>query len=568
MKYIPKYKPNQLITGSGNTAIITGWTDKFAVESEIKKDPFWENKDSEDDCKKDPKDDYGVIGNLFSPTRGISILLRNLILNPQITNIIILNATEKDDVSGSCRCLYDFFVNGFSEGETENSKQCWVIISEITGYIDFNIPREVLNQLRAKVKFIYCRTLENAILALISAAEADPKPEPWGEPQDFPEDDVVSEKILPGPRYGHRIEAKTIAEGWVKLLYRIRSTGTLRPTGYDGLWQELIDLVCIVTDEPEEFYFPQPNYLPVDAEYIEKYIPQILEDAPYQLGTKYSYAQRLRSWFGRDQIEEVIKKLIAEIDSASAVMNLWDSGSGNEIIVDMTESKMILDLISSNSVTRFGRNPNDSDHQHGGSPCLNHIWVRVVDNELSLTATFRSNDMFSAWPANAMGLRALQRYIRDEINNRADFELELGPLITISQSAHIYDDCFENVDHLIKNQYKKICAVRNFDDPAGSFVISLCENKIHVEHISPGSGEAVDFYSGMTTKALYQRISERNPWMQVEHAMYLGTELQKAEYCRQKRLPFTQDRSITFIANKGKQSKPVNPIEVSSEEDN
>jgi len=49
------------------------------------------------------------------------------------------------------------------------------------------------------------------------------------------------------------------------------------------------------------------------------------------------------------------------------------------------------------------------------SPCLNHIWVRVVNNELSLTATFRSNDMFSAWPANAMGLRALQQYILDAI---------------------------------------------------------------------------------------------------------------------------------------------------------
>jgi hypothetical protein len=29
----------------------------------------------------------------------------------------------------------------------------------------------------------------------------------------------------------------------------------------------------------------------------------------------------------------------------------------------------------------------------------------IVNEELSLTAVFRSNDMFSAWPANAMGLR-------------------------------------------------------------------------------------------------------------------------------------------------------------------
>jgi thymidylate synthase len=94
-------------------------------------------------------------------------------------------------------------------------------------------------------------------------------------------------------------------------------------------------------------------------------------------GVKYTYGQRLRSWFGRDQIEQVIQKLIGEIDAASAVMSLWDV----------------------------------QDHDKGGSPCLNHIWIEVVDNELSLTATLRSNDMFAAWPANAMGLRALQQYI-------------------------------------------------------------------------------------------------------------------------------------------------------------
>ncbi|MFM6439142.1 MAG: thymidylate synthase, partial [Microcystis panniformis] len=150
-------------------------------------------------------------------------------------------------------------------------------------------------------------------------------------------------------------------------------TGTIRPTGYDGKWQELIDLMAVVTDEPPDFYFPEPNYLPIDRPFLTEYIGQILDDSPIHQGVKYTYGQRLRSWFGRDQIAQVINKLISEIDAASAVMSLWDV----------------------------------KDHEKGGSPCLNHIWVRVVENELSLTAIFRSNDMFAAWPANAMGLRAL-----------------------------------------------------------------------------------------------------------------------------------------------------------------
>ena len=83
---------------------------------------------------------------------------------------------------------------------------------------------------------------------------------------------------------------------------------------------------------------------------------------------------------------------------------------------------------------------NDYDN-NDSPPCLNHIWIRTIDDELSLTATFRSNDMFSAWPSNAMGLRALQIHIMREIQNRINQKLKIGPLVTVSQSAHIYNDC-------------------------------------------------------------------------------------------------------------------------------
>lgn len=315
----------------------------------------------------------------------------------------------------------------------------------------------------------------------------------------------VAPTVLPGHRYGHRIEGKTIAETWVKIIHRIKTTGTIRPTGYDGQWQELIDLVAVITEEPENFYFPEPNYLPCDRAFLTEYLAQVLHDSPYQEGVKYTYGQRLRSWFGRDQIEEVINKLIKEIDSASAVMNLWDAG-GNTI-----------------------RRPDgSSDHQHSGSPCLNHIWVRVVDNEISLTATLRSNDMFSAWVANAMGLRALQRYIRDEIAHRSEYDLSMGPLMTISQSAHIYDDTWENADRLIANQYAAICNQRDYYDPCGNFLIEIDGKDIVVTQTTPGSGEIVKHYRGKQPLHLLREICAATPAINPEHAGYLGMELQKA----------------------------------------
>jgi len=486
--YHPLYKPNQLICGTGHTVVVTGWTVKESVAKHLDREQF------------------AAIGQLYSPTRGISLLVRNLLYNPHVRFVVAINATEQDRNTGACQCLVDFFVRGFRPGKSDTGRDCWVINSDIPGYIDIEIPATSLETLRHSVS---CQLVNSVTEAVNLVNEFSRKPaEPWGEEQQFPLTEVTP-TVLPGTRYGHRIEGKTIAETWVKIIHRIKTTGTIRPTGYDGQWQELIDLMAVVTNEPENFYFPEPNYLPIDRASLESYIPQVVEDAPYQEGVKYTYGQRLRSWFGIDQVEQVVNKLIGEIDAASAVMSLWDV----------------------------------KDHEKGGSPCLNHIWVRVVENELSLTATIRSNDMFSAWPANAMGLRALQRHIRDRIAARSSYNLDMGPLITISQSAHIYDDCWENADRLIDLQYARICQQRDYADPVGNFIIELEQGTIAVKQTTPHSGEEVTCYRGRNPLKLIREICMASPAIAPDHIGYLGIELQKAANCLQQGVAYEQDKT-------------------------
>jgi len=509
------YKPNQLILGSGYIAICTGWTPAKSVAAKL-----------------DPSD-YAVIGNLYSASRGINFLVRNLLANPHVCDLVVMDSTREDKNSGSVQCLKDFFENGVYKGKNDVGKECWVIDSLVKGYIDIDIPLEVLNQLRSSVTLRDNLTTYAILMLRLSGYGAN---KPWAKPMVFPYNEPTSE-VKPGPRYGHRVEGKTIAETWIKILQRIKTTGTIRPTGYDGKWQELIDLMAIVTDEPEDFYFPEPNYLPLDREYLKNYIPQILDDADYREGVKYTYGQRLRSWFGQDQIKAVINKLIEENDSASAVMSLWDSGSGNYQILAEHDSWRGHDH---NTIARGERKGGDSDHNHGGSPCLNHIWVRVVDNELSLTATFRSNDMFSAWPANAMGLRALQRHIRDEIASQSEYNLTMGPLITISQSAHIYDDCWETVEQLLANQYQSIISqeFRGYSDPAGNFLVETDGNNITVSQLTP-SGEFVGKWEGKNPLKLIRQIIADCPSIQSFHIGYLAREIERAS---QLKTNYTQDK--------------------------
>ncbi|MBE9036873.1 thymidylate synthase [aff. Roholtiella sp. LEGE 12411] len=487
-EYKALHKPNQLIYGNGQTAVITGWTVKQAIAKHLQ------------------PQEYAVIGQLYSPTRGINLLIRNLLFNPHVRFLVVLNASKEDKNAGACECLLDFFRNGVEESLSDTGRRAWRIRSAIPGYIDIEIDIDTLEKLRHSVEYKEVKSIAEAVNLVKSYAQREIQ-KPWGLRLEFPMS-TVEPTVLPGTRYGHRIEGKTIAETWIKIIHRIKTTGTIRPTGYDGQWQELIDLMAVITDEPADFYFPEPNYLPVDRPFIEEYISQILDDAPYREGLKYTYGQRLRSWFERDQIEQVIQKLIKEIDAASAVMNLWDV----------------------------------KDHEKGGSPCLNHIWLRVVDNELSLTATLRSNDMFAAWPANAMGLIALQRHIRDEIAKHSEYKLKMGPLITISQSAHIYDDTWDNAERLIANQYAAILNQRSYYDPSGNFLIEVDGKEIVISHTTAGSGEVIKSYRGKNPLNLLREICATSPAIQPEHTGYLGIELQKASNCIKSCHPYIQDQ--------------------------
>lgn len=483
---LPSCKPNQIICGYGQAAVITGWTVKESVAKHLT--PI----------------EYAAIGQLYSPTRGISFLVRNLLANPHVCYVVLLSATKADRTARAVECLSDFFNYGVELGKDEKGADCWLVRSPIVGYIDIEISENAIALLRQKiVNYPIANSVEKAV-GWAKQAARNPQP-PWGEPMVFPEPLPPAAKILPGPLYGHLVRGRTIAETWIKILHRIRSSGIFRKSGWDSEWQELIVLVAIVTDEPPKFYFPDPNYLPASPEFVSQYISQILDDAPKTEGTKYSYGQRLRSHFGADQIEQVIQKLAADVDAASAVMNLWDV----------------------------------TDHNRGGSPCLNHIWVRVVNNELSLTATFRSNDMFGAWPLNAMGLRALQQHVCDRVSELRQQALETGPLIIVSQSAHVYGELQAFVDKLLAEHYPQ---PEQFADAVGNFLIELGGDKIVVVQTAvPPKDSPVAEYSGKSALKIVREICSANPAIAPSHAAYLGVELYKAERALQMGVSYLQD---------------------------
>lgn len=505
-RYAPICFGDQIHCGFGRVVIVAGWyaTDRLKRELDEK--------------------EYAAIGHLYNLREGADPFFRNLLANPQATTVLCLSATRQDRNAGNPAIALGYFLLEQEDPRLEKSDDgtgYWVSPSNPLLRIKSDIPLESIRRLRKRITPLCFEGGEGAVQDLVKYLRYENQVTKRAVVEDAPElypQPEVRVAIQPGPVHGVSVTGETIAQTWLKIIQAIHKTGKVTPTGNGQPWQELISLTAVVTNEPKGFYFPDGDWFPCSRSFLYGdegqggYVEQIVGDMPYEEGTKYTYGQRLRSWFGQDQVEAVIQKLVQERDAASGVMSLWDPGSG--------------------AVSRPGRSANSSDHTYGKSPCLNHIWVRIQsDGALVLTALFRSNDMFSAWPSNAMGLRCLQEHILERLLECGVEDIFMGPLITVSNSAHIYKTSWESAAALLE-LYQKQAMTPNYNDPVGNYTVHRDPERggiVVVRRLTPGNcGQQCDFYEGADPLKLIREIAADAPTIDPAHMGYLGMEISRA----------------------------------------
>jgi len=177
-----------------------------------------------------------------------------------------------------------------------------------------------------------------------------------------------------------------------------------------------IPSLVLFIEEPWRDMVPEisPHYgipAPVTTEYIENYFVEYLMNPELSENETYRYSSRIchRLKAGDTQIERVIKILKETPFTNQAVIEI---GSPDDFDV---------------CVDKHGRYD---------PPCLRLLDFKVIpfDNEkvLTLTAYFRSWDLWAGLPANLGGLELLKQYVAMEAN------LKNGPLYAYSAGAHIY----------------------------------------------------------------------------------------------------------------------------------
>ena len=463
-KYIPIVNEQDIEIGRGKTVIVTGWTDPQFV--------------------KVPERLYAAKGSLRSCHVGIDNLIRNLLANSFVKGLVLYDRNPYNNApdGNPLRAIANLISYGVEDFEANKR----IPIKGGVGTISKQFSPKAIASLRTLtwIKETSLDLISGACI-FINQTEATPR-----SPFLFYPPKIDSTKLP--PTIGATIKGGDFSNCWLQVLNLIRKGGTIRPvSNNNGYWQEVLDLTVVVGTQEE----PYPDYFPASPESLAQYLPQLLESAPPD-DVRYTYGSRIRSWFGVNQIDQVVNKLVADPNSASSVCSLWDV----------------------------------NDHNKGGSPCLNHLWFRLVDNQLTLTALFRSNDMFNAWPLNALGLRELQKEVLGKLTNKLralshhpenNQDIVIGNLITISESAHIYSHSWEYADLLISDR-----EIGDYD-PAGNFLVTKKDKKVAIDLMNKQES-IVKTLSGSIGYVSKNALKEF-PQITANHAFYLGYELGRLE---------------------------------------
>lgn len=431
---------------------------------------------------------YAIIGQLYSRDEGVNGILRNLLANKNIRHLFVTGI----DLNGSGNVLAAFFQQGFTPEHTV------VSFPEIS--LDKEIPLSSLTLLRDSVQFHDFRSLKD-FSSLLSVLHSLPVLSSYGEPEYFAVSTPSVPATYPSEKSGFFVRHTHIGPAWLEILSLILRFGTIKKSDYGVDQRELLNLVSVIEQEDPDAPHLE-SYFQFSREDLLSYYPQVLTASSVE-GVEYSYGERLRANKNIDQIQQLISLLQKNKHTRRALAVTWDL---------------------------------EKDSSSEKPPCLILTEFLVQDDCLFLTAFFRSNDMFHAWPRNAFGLRKIQYHVAAATN------LSVGSLTLISSSAHIYQNNWALAQDIVS---KNSLAVPRIGDPRGNIIIRVHDGTIVVTHTDP-LGKRLSEFSDTDIFAIYRKIAQEKCILDTSHALYLGTELQKAVIALQKGIAYVQDKELKF----------------------
>jgi thymidylate synthase len=478
MEFIPLHFGDKLrvVNPRARLGILTLWSRIDFVEGKLR----------EMGVDLDPKTStIAVIGNLYG--NGIPHLLRNLLYNPQIRDLVPCGANR----SASLQELMAFFNLGLAQ--TTNLGEPVTRIVGTNRFIDDLVQPDMF--------------------------AGKPEIHRWADPQDkgslqalcsfirsfSPEDEVVGERIevpLPEVKISHypseprncSIVAETPLAGWRELVFRLHRFGHLVHLR-KGDRQELQNVRVVIT-HPQEDDAKELREFGVLRADLHRYQRDMLL-GPLPEDHSYTYGNRIREYYGFDALDKFAERLAANPQDRDCYLALWDS---------------------------------HSDIDADDAPCLVSLFFRVFDERLTLTACYRTHNALDAWLKNVYGLMKAQEIVSEQSG------IPVGPLTVISHSISIDPSKYDLAERVAKSKGFSVDI-----DPNGQFMLTADHEagEIVVQHLS-NEGFLLHEYRSAKAERIQHELARDCAISDINHALYVGRQLAKAENCLKAGEPFEE----------------------------
>jgi thymidylate synthase len=422
-------------------------------------------------------------------------MIKNILANPRIRYIILCGS----DLMGSGKAFISFMKNGIDE----NGK-----IIGASGYIDLNIDAKLIEKFREKVKVINMCGREAEIPNIVNDLKNLP---PFIDPV-FVKESKQKTSSLYSEEVVFKVQGKTIANVWLKILDIVMKFGEEKESEYGIRQKEVLDVVAVVESDDDNL----APWLSITEKDLENYFKTFFSEKKKD-DVEYTYGERLFKY----SLSRVKERM------------------GIEIQKTLNQIEYIIEKLKEVPYTRRAVAftwKHEIDVKSKSPPCLTQITWNIKNRKLYQTAIFRSHDVFGAWVLNAFALRKLQSDISKKLN------VDVGSMIIISNSAHIYENNWEEAERILEKYYRK-SVLPFIQDKNGYFIISIENGKIKVQHHLPDGRKSKYCFYGTKAQDLYRKILNENLISRMDHAAYLGHELARAEICLKENKKFVQDKA-------------------------
>lgn len=486
----PIYFKDRLIVGdfNSNIGVATLWMPKENVADELGTQFF------------------SVCGQLYTK-RGINPLIRNILANPKIRHLVICGL----DRQGSGEALIKFFKDGVKDGK---------VVGDNEALLDKELPLEALELVRRSISVhdMISKPL-NKVKELVQKL---PSKKPFGKPQIFPEEKVELNSGFPSDLSVFKVRRDYIGDAWLDILKTVIRFGVDTPGVY-GKVKQVHNLSVVI--EKESTKLPKlPSYLNFNQNSLTKYYEGFFNLNADQTES-YTYGERIFGWGkGLDQRRLMVEKLKRFPYDRGAVAVLWDASKDNFPPKGSARSAL-------------------GQTKGWKVPCLVMLLAQCMGEELNLTAIFRNNDMYGAWPLNAFALRRFQEKLAQEIGK------DVGSLTTISHIAEVYEADWELSAKVVQqnDSLGRTCVY----DSRGYYTVRLEDSNIVVDFFSPDGASLLTTLSmdGKKPKVARDLCAMAINEMLISElgaACDLGRQLAKAETAIKLGLNFEQDKPLSL----------------------